>query len=152
MTYFFTTPQECGDCLADAVVQLALDRDDEQLPGGATRSWVWERDTPESGLPRVSPRVLIDHPHDHVDVLTAGWVAFNAKGYVDNYPDIASAGRRLQDKLTRRIRKIATAPVFAVAHDSRSRAAKPSAWASRAALDSGLVLRQFHGSGGRYEP
>ena len=54
MTYFFTTPQECEDCLANAVVQLALDRVDESLPGGTTRSLVWESESPESALRRVT--------------------------------------------------------------------------------------------------
>ncbi len=105
------------------VVRLDVLVQDELLPGGTRRCFLWPRSEPP--LPPPLPGVQVWHPTATAAVLTQGATAWPPSAFDER---TAPVGRRLSRFLTRSVRKRATVPLFAMSLDGTSISCGPDAW------------------------
>jgi hypothetical protein len=140
MTQFFATPDETQAWVDTEIERLGLLMNEEVLPIGGRRCFLWPRDVP---LPHESGRVtgvLVHFPASHEDTLTMGVTGWKASAFPE---PAASRGRRLSHQLTRSLRKMATVPLYAVSYDGTSRSEKADVWATPTVVSAGTSLRQW---------
>lgn len=147
VTSFFATPEETEAWVAAEVERLGLVTYDEVLAGGSRRCFLWPQDA--EPLPPPAQGVMVWFPAFEEATLTMGWTGWKASAFDD---PIASVGRRLNQALTRSLRRLAPVPLYAVSYDGVTRSDKPAAWGSRAAIAAGKALRQFRGGSAAFEP
>ncbi len=123
------------------VVRLDVLVQDELLPGGTRRCFLWPRSEPP--LPPPLPGVQVWHPTATAAVLTQGATAWPPSAFDER---TAPVGRRLSRFLTRSVRKRATVPLFAMSLDGTSISCGPDA-GDRRRRGCGLRPRQFTDAG-----
>ena len=145
MTAFFAVPDETDEWLRSETDRLGLAAHDSPLRAGGRRYFVWPRDAPP--LPSAESGVLVTFPTVLGNVLVEGDTGWRAAAFDG---ETAAAGRRLLRSLTQSLRKRVTVPLFAQSGDGASVSERARAWATPAALASGLELRPVRDSTVRY--
>ena len=147
VTSFFAMPEETEAWVAAEVNRLGLVMYDEVLAGGSRRCFLWPQEA--QPLPPPARGVMVWFPTIEEAALTMGGTGWKASAFDD---PIASVGRRLNEALTRSLRRLATVPLYAVSYDGVTRSDKPAAWGSEAAVAGGKELRQFRDGSATFEP
>lgn len=148
VTHFFATHDETQAWVDAEAARLRLVVEEDWLPGGTRRCFLWPREAPSSpGMKVVG--VMVDFPAMYEGALTIGVTGWKAPAFQE---PIASVGRRLTQQLSRSLRKMATIPLYAVSYDGSSRDDKPSAWGTPTAVSAGVTLRQRRGGAVTFTP
>lgn len=137
MTHFFATPEEAEAWLGDVVERWRLVCHQDVLPGGGRQCFLWPQD-----LPSLGPvgGVVAQMPEILGQTLTMGVTGWKASAFDE---PAASEGRRLNERLSRSLRKLASVPLYAVSFDGSTRSDRPFAWGTPRAADGTYTLRQW---------
>ena len=146
MTQFFATPEEVESWLGEVVERFGLVCHEDVLPAGGRQCFLWPQDLPSPGLAR---GVLAQFPEIHGHTLTMGVTGWKASSFDE---PAASEGRRLNERLGRSLRKLATVPLYAVSFDGGSRSDRPVAWGTPRAVDGSFTLRQWRDGAVTFAP